>query len=624
MIVELAHYALVLALIAACVQMFFGLNNDPAGDVVTNRAALALFGLVGASFLGLMYAHVTSDFSVINVFLNSHTDKPLLYKIAGVWGNHEGSMLLWILMLCVFGGIIATAPQIGDHLLRRRALGMQGFLSVGFIAFALFTSNPFLRSAIVPDNGQSLNPVLQDPGLALHPPTLYLGYVGFSSVFSLAAAALVTGNVDAAWARVVKPFVALAWLTLSAGIALGSHWAYYELGWGGFWYWDPVENASLLPWLTGTALLHSLLVLETRGALKRWTILLAVITFCMSLLGTFLVRSGVLTSVHAFAVDPARGVFILALLTIYGGTAFGLYAWRAPALKTLRLFTPVSRESSLIANNLLLITITATVLTGTLYPLIIDIFGLAQLSVGAPYFNATVIPVALPMLVFMGVGPFLPWKRAGRWTFKIQLLRIAGITLLAVMVLVFTRHTAGIAGLAAAIWLMAASALQIRAKMSLKQTALVLGHFGLGLAVIGMVGASLWKIEDIRVVKPGDIFEIGRYTLRFDGVRQVEGPNYTAAESSIALINSAGPYDTLHPQRRWYPDSEVDTTEAAIRLRPLNDLYVALGTQDQKSGPQSWVVRTTIHPFIAALWAGFALIVLAGILMLARSFREAR
>ncbi|HEY8964598.1 MAG TPA: heme lyase CcmF/NrfE family subunit [Alphaproteobacteria bacterium] len=623
MIIELAHFSMILALLAAILQSVYGLNNNSLGDIIAQRAALALNTLIMIAFSGLVFAYVTSDFSVINVILNSHTDKPMLYKIAGAWGNHEGSMLLWILMLASFGSFIAVSPQIKDHLLRRRALGIQGLLSVGFIAFSFFTSNPFLRTNMVPENGQSLNPVLQDPGLAFHPPTLYLGYVGFSAVFSLAAAALLTGRVDTAWAKMVKPFAALAWLALSAGIALGSRWAYYELGWGGFWYWDPVENASLLPWLAGTALLHSLLVLEARGALKRWTILLAVITFCMSLLGTFLVRSGVLTSVHAFAVDPARGIFILALLFIYSAGAFILYAWRAPSLKTLRLFTPISRESSLVANNLLLITILVTVLTGTLYPLIMDTFHLQQLSVGAPYYNATIVPIAIPLLLLMGIGPFLPWKRVGRFTFKKSLLQAAAIAIGLTLLFVFTDHMTGIIGLAAALWLMVASVLQWRPHMGLKNWSLVIGHFGLGLAIIGMIGTSLWKVEDIRVANPGDRFEIGGYSLRFDGVKQVEGPNYTAAQADVSLLNSAGPYDVLHPQRRWYPVSNSDTTEAAIRLTFLKDLYVVLGTQDAQSSKDAWVLRTWIHPFVSALWAGFAMIVLAGILMLIRSTREA-
>jgi cytochrome c-type biogenesis protein CcmF len=536
--------------------------------------------------------------------------KPLLYKIAGLWGNHEGSMLLWILMLTLFGAFIALAPHINDALLRQRALGVQGLLCVGFMAFSLFTSNPFLRTLDIPADGNSLNPVLQDPGLAFHPPTLYLGYVGFSSVFSFAAAGLLLGRVDQAWARCVKPFVVLAWLALSAGIALGSKWAYYELGWGGWWYWDPVENASLLPWLVGTALLHSLLVLESRGALKRWTILLSVLAFSLSLLGTFLVRSGVLSSVHAFAVDPARGAFILALLVLYCGGAFTLYALRAHNLKTLRLFTPVSRESSLVANNLLLVTMAATVLTGTLYPLVMDALNLGQISVGAPYYNATVVWLALPLLVLMGVGPFLPWKRPGRFAFRAPLVTCALVTG-AAMLFIPVR----VLGFGAGIWLMTASALYaVQNKFNGKTIALVLGHFGLGLAVIGMIGTTALKREDIRVVKPGDTFKMAGQEIVFEGVREIFGPNYGAYEATVQVDG-----ETLKPQKRWYPVSDSETTEAAIQMYPFNDLYIVLGDRDVKAGPDAWVLRTAVHPFVGQLWLGFALIVMAGIAMLRRT-----
>ena len=603
MIIELAHFAFILALMAAGVQAYTGLFTYTA---VSTRAAFALLALCATAFAGLEYAYITSDFSVLNVIANSHSMKPLMYKIAGVWGNHEGSMLLWILILSIFGAGIAYTPSIKNELLRKRALGVQGLLTIGFISFSLFTSNPFLRTLDIPPDGNSLNPVLQDPGLTFHPPTLYIGYVGFSAVFSLAAAALLIGKVDEAWAKIVKPFVAIAWLALSAGIALGSKWAYYELGWGGWWYWDPVENASLLPWLAGTALLHSLLVLEARGALKRWTILLAVLAFSFSLLGTFLVRSGVLSSVHAFAIDPARGIFILGLMVLYCGGAFALYAWRAPYLKTLRLFTPVSRETSLVANNLLLVTIAATVLTGTLYPLVMDALNLGQISVGPPYYNATVVRLAVPLLILMGIGPFLPWKRAGRWAFKTPLIICAFITALSLLFVP--------AVFAVGIWLMAASALYaFQNKFTFKTASLVLGHFGMGLAVIGMLGTTLLKIEDIRVVKPGDTFTVGRYELTFDGVKDTFGPNYGAYEATIRI-----PGDTLHPQKRWYPVSDSETTEADIRLHMLDDLYVVLGDRDLKAGPDAWVLRTTIHPFVAALWAGYTLIVLAGAAMLMR------
>lgn len=612
MIVELGHFAFILALIVALIQTGAGLGRWPD---VARRAGIALFALCALAFLGLEYAYITSDFTVINVALNSHSLKPLIYKIAGVWGNHEGSMVLWITILAFFGAAMALTPTMTDPVLRQRALGVQGFLSFGFIAFSLFTSNPFVRTDMPPADGNSLNPVLQDPGLAFHPTTLYLGYVGFSSVFSLAAAALIIGRVDQAWAKMVKPFVAVAWLALTAGIALGSAWAYYELGWGGFWFWDPVENASLLPWLAGTALLHSLLVLEARGSLKRWTILLAIIAFTMSLLGTFLVRSGVLSSVHAFATDPLRGSFILMLLVVYCGGAFTLYAFRAHALKTLRLFTPVSREASLVANNLLLITMAATILTGTLYPLVMDALNLGQISVGPPYYNATVVLMAIPLLILMGAGPFLPWKRPGRWAFKTPLLACALVTA-AAMLFVLGKPALQVIGFGAGIWLMTASLLyaaQNRAWANLKNLALFLGHFGMGAAVIGMIGTALWKIEDIRVVKPGDVFTIGRHEIAFEGVKNIEGPNYSAQEATVRLDG-----ETLHPQRRWYPVSDSDTTEAAIKLSLLDDLYVVLGESDA----DGWVLRSTVHPFVSMLWAGYALVALAGLAMLGYSMRR--
>jgi cytochrome c-type biogenesis protein CcmF len=609
MITEVAHFAFIMAFVVAGMMAAGGLWRSPD---IAKRSAITLLALTIIAFLGLEWAYITSDFTVLNTVLNSHSQKPLLYKISGVWGNHEGSMLLWIVILSLFGAGIALSPHIRDETLRQRALGVQGLIAMGFIAFSLFTSNPFARVFPAPADGNSLNPVLQDIGLALHPPALYLGYVGFSSVFSLAAGALIVGRVDQAFAKAVKPFVAIAWLALTIGIAMGSRWAYYELGWGGWWYWDPVENASLLPWLAGTALLHSLLVLEARGALKRWTILLAIIAFAMSLLGTFLVRSGVLSSIHAFAVDPLRGSFILALLIACCGGAFGLYAWRAPQLKTLRLFTPVSRESSLVANNLLLITIAATVLTGTLYPLVMDTLGLAQISVGAPYYNATVLRIAIPLIILMGIGPFLPWKRPGRWAFKGPMLTCLLLTALAML---FIR--VNMLGFAIAIWLMVASLAQIKWPLTLKNLSLVLGHFGLGLAIVGMIGTMAMKIEDIRIVNPGDTFTVGRHELRFDGVSNVFGPNYGAEEARITLGT-----DILKPQKRWYPVSDSQTTEAAIRTYILDDIYVVLGERDLKSGPDAWVVRTTVHPFVAALWFGFGLVALAGVLMLINSWRR--
>ena len=416
MIVEIGHFALILALCVAVTQsavpMIGAHQNNRGWMAVAGPTAVAQLGLLLISFFALMYAYVTSDFSVKNVAANSNSLKPMIYKISGVWGNHEGSMLLWVLILALFGAIVAGFGRNLPPGLKARTLAIQALVSVGFLLFIILTSNPFERLVPAPIDGRGLNPLLQDPGLALHPPILYAGYVGFSISFSFAVAALIEGKVDAAWARWVRPWTLLAWLFLTAGIALGSWWAYYELGWGGWWYWDPVENASFMPWLVGTALLHSAIVVEKRDALKSWTILLAILTFSLSLIGTFLVRSGVLTSVHAFATDPERGVFILLLLVIAIGGSLALYAWRAPQLQSGGLFQPISREGGLVLNNLLLTTSAATVFLGTLYPLFLEAFGGGKVSVGPPFFNATFIPLMVPLVIALGVGPLLPWKRA--------------------------------------------------------------------------------------------------------------------------------------------------------------------------------------------------------------------
>src|SRR5499426_3883941 len=422
---EIGHYALILALLLSVTQAGVPLVGarlrDPALMSFAGHAAFAQFAFVALAFACLTYAFVTSDFSVEVVAANSHTAKPLLYKISGVWGNHEGSMMLWVLILSVFGAAVALFGENLPASLRARVLAVQAWVGVGFLAFILFTSNPFLRLSPAPPNGEGMNPLLQDPGLAFHPPLLYLGYVGFSVTYAFAIAALLEGRVDAAWARWVRPWTLAAWCFLTLGIALGSWWAYYILGWGGFWFWDPVENASLMPWLAGTALLHSAIVVEKRDALKGWTVLLAILAFSLSLLGTFLVRSGVLTSVHAFAQDPARGFYILGFLLLVTGGGLGLYAWRAPKLTSGGLFQPISREGALILNNLLLCTLAATVLLGTLYPLFLDLVSGNKVSVGPPFFNATFVPIAMALFAALCVGPFLGWKRAELWPALMQL-----------------------------------------------------------------------------------------------------------------------------------------------------------------------------------------------------------
>ena len=526
MIVELGHFALILALFVSVVQSVVPLvgaaRANPAWMATARPCALATFGLMALAMGALTYAYVTSDFSVVNVAQNSHTDKPLLYKISGVWGNHEGSMVLWVLMLAICSGAVALFGANLPPTLKARVLAVQGMITVGFLLFILFTSNAFKRALPAPANGMGLNPVLQDPGLAFHPPFLYLGYVGFSVAFAFAVAALIEGRVDAAWGRWVRPWTLAAWCSLTIGIAMGSWWAYYTLGWGGWWFWDPVENASFMPWLLGTALIHSAIVVEKRDTLKAWTILLAILTFSLSLVGTFLVRSGVLTSVHSFASDPERGTFILGLLVIAVGGSLTLFAWRAPALKGGGLFAPISREGGLILNNLLLSCGCATVFLGTLYPLFLDAMGGAKLSVGYPFFNATFVPLMVPLVVAVGIGPQLAWKR-GDLLAALQRLWVALAAAVVTVLAVFYATSGGpvlaILGLGLAAWVGMATMVELAERLrlfriplgdSLRRAAqlprsaygMTLAHFGLAVSVAGFA-ASAFDRETIEVLRPG-------------------------------------------------------------------------------------------------------------------------
>src|SRR5499427_6620668 len=528
MIPELGHYALILALAVALVQASLPLVGAALGDVrlmaLGRTAALAQAVLIVLSFAALTDAYVTSDFSVATVAANSHSAKPLLYKISGVWGNHEGSMMLWVLILSVFGGAVALFGETLPDTLRARVLAVQAWVGAGFLTFILFTSNPFLRVGPAPPDGNGMNPLLQDPGLAFHPPLLYLGYVGFSVTYAFAIAALLEGRVDAAWARWVRPWTLAAWCFLTLGITLGSWWSYYILGWGGFWFWDPVENASLMPWLAGTALLHSAIVVEKRDALKSWTVLLAILAFSLSLLGTFLVRSGVLTSVHAFAQDPARGMFILAFLVMVIGGALGLYAWRAPTLQPGGVFQPVSREGALIVNNLLLCTLCATVLLGTLYPLFLDLVNGAKVSVGPPFFNTTFVPISFALFAAMCVGPFLGWKRAELWPALVRLRAAFAVAVIGMIVAatVIDRHaTLAAIAFGFGVWLIFGSILEFADRTRLGRApwaetrrrlatlprasiGMTISHAALGFVVLGAVATSAWNVELIRTFRIGD------------------------------------------------------------------------------------------------------------------------
>src|SRR5215813_6801431 len=528
MIPELGHYALILALAVALVQASLPLVGAARCDVrlmtLGRTAALAQAVLIVLSFAVLTDAYVTSDFSVSTVVANSHSAKPLLYKISGVWGNHEGSMMLWVLILSVFGAAVALFGENLPDSLRARVLAVQAWVGVGFLAFILFTSNPFLRLSPATPDGNGMNPLLQDPGLAFHPPLLYLGYVGFSVTFAFAIAALIEGRVDAAWARWVRPWTLAAWCFLTLGIALGSWWSYYILGWGGFWFWDPVENASLIPWLVGTALLHSAIVVEKRDALTSWTVLLAILAFSLSLLGTFLVRSGVLTSVHAFAQDPARGLYILCFLFAVTGGGLLLYAWRAPALQSGGLFQPVSREGALILNNLLLCTLAATVLLGTLYPLFLDLITGNKVSVGPPFFNATFVPICLALFAALCVGPFLGWKRAELWPALRQLRLAFVVALSGAIVAAYVmdgRATLAAVAFGFGIWLIVGSLVALGTRLRLGQVSwreslsrlgrtpraslgMTIAHAALGFVVLGAVATGAWHLELIRTLKPGE------------------------------------------------------------------------------------------------------------------------
>ena len=640
MITELGHFALILAALVACVQavvpMIGAHKRWPGWMAVAEPAATAQFLLVLISFAALTHAFVTSDFSLRLVVMNSHSAKPMLYKISGVWGNHEGSMLLWVLILALFG---ALAAWFGGNLpptLRARVLGVQAMVGVAFFAFILLTSNPFLRMAVPPFDGQDLNPLLQDPGLAFHPPFLYLGYVGLSICFSFAVAALIEGRVDAAWGRWVRPWTLLSWMFLTIGIALGSWWAYYELGWGGFWFWDPVENASFMPWLLAAALLHSAIVVEKREALKSWTILLAILAFGFSLMGTFIVRSGLLTSVHAFATDPERGVFILGILVTFTGGALTLFAARAGAMQAKGVFGIVSRESALVANNILLAVACFVVFVGTLWPLVAEMLFGRKLSVGAPFFNMAFTPFMVMLGLLLPIGAMLSWKRAKVGRVLRQLAPALGLAI-AVAGLFWTIQTGrsllGPVGLFLGTWLVAGAITDLLSRIgkSRDYTRLLrlpradwgkaVAHAGLGITMAGIAGLMAWQQEDIRVAELNQPFELGNYEFELLGVERVRGPNYFSTMGEVAVRQDGAEIAHLYPEKRDYPVAKMPTTEAAIDYRFLRDIYVVIGDPQTGGG---WTMRVYIKPLANWIWAGCILMAIGGILSLTdRRFRVA-
>ncbi|MCY6381502.1 heme lyase CcmF/NrfE family subunit [Hoeflea prorocentri] len=637
MIVELGHYALVMALAIALLQSVLPIIGSRRGDAalmaVAPPAAVTSFALVALSFTALTISYVTSDFSVQNVWENSHSLKPMIYKISGVWGNHEGSMLLWILILVFFSALVAYFGANLPAVLKANVLAVQGWITASFLLFVLLTSNPFNRLNPAPIEGRDLNPILQDIGLAIHPPLLYLGYVGFSVCFSFAVAALIEGRIDAAWARWVRPWTLAAWTALTAGISMGSYWAYYELGWGGWWFWDPVENASFMPWLAGTALLHSALVMEKREALKIWTVLLAIMTFSLSLLGTFLVRSGVLTSVHAFATDPTRGVFILAILVMFIGGAFALFALRAQSLSHGGLFAPISREGALVLNNLFLTTATATVLVGTLYPLVLESITGDTISVGPPFFNLTFGPVMVPLLLAVPFGPMLAWKRGDILAVTQRLYAAAGIALLTALGVIYFATGAPVLaalGIAIGVWLLAGSVTDLAYRAGIGRVTVpvfwqrlkglprsafgtALAHFGLGITVIGIVAVTAFSTELVTSMKAGDKVQSGPFELEFQGLQPHNGPNYTELQGRFSVSRDGVAYGEVMSAKRVYTARQMPTTEAGIMTTGPSQLYVSLGDETPEG---TSIVRVWWKPWVTFIWYGTIFMSIGGIVSL--------
>nr|WP_247654503.1 heme lyase CcmF/NrfE family subunit [Microvirga sp. HBU67558] len=633
--VEAGHFALALALGLSLIQFVVPLwgarANDPVLMAVAPAGALAVLACIAFSFLALTLAYVNSDFSVLNVVQNSHSAKPLIYKISGVWGNHEGSMLLWVLILSLFGAVVAVARNVPMRL-QANTLAVQALITIAFLLFILTTSNPFARVLPAAPEGQDLNPLLQDPGLAIHPPLLYIGYVGFSISFAFACAALIDGRIDAVWARIVRPWTLGAWAFLTLGIAMGSYWAYYELGWGGWWFWDPVENASLMPWLAGTALLHSTVVMEKRDALKVWTILLAILTFSLSLLGTFLVRSGVLTSVHSFAVDPERGTFILGILILFIGGSLALFAWRAPMLRQGGLFAPVSREGALVLNNLFLATACATVFIGTLYPLALEVLTGEKISVGAPFFNFTFLPLIVPLLLLLPLGQTLAWKRGNFLGTAQRLYAVFGVSLVATVALFALQHGGPVAaplGVGLGVYLVLGSLNEILTRSWSRGTPLAvawrkarglprsawgtaIAHAGVGLTVIG-IAATAWGVEAIGSLRVGERLRAGDYEVRLERIIPRVEANYREDVAILTVMGAGRELGTIETMKRLYVTRGMPTTEAGILTTGLGQVYASIG-EVQADG--SIGMRLYHKPLVLLIWIGSLVMAAGGALSL--------
>ena len=613
MAASLGNLSLWLSLLFAISQFFVSRKNKNLKFISIIVTGLLISSLI--SFFLLVYSHIISDFSVLNVFQNSHTTKPLLYKISGVWGNHEGSMLLWILVLTLFNYFIFKLLNKRNSIFILKTLEIQAFITIGFILFTVLTSNPFERIFPTQTDGLGFNPLLQDPALAIHPPLLYIGYVGFSAAFSLSVATLsLNNNQKIPWYIYMKPFVVAAWTFLTLGIALGSIWAYYELGWGGWWFWDPVENASFMPWLLGTALLHSLIVVEKKKSLQTWVLLLAILAFLLSVLGTFLVRSGILTSVHTFALDPSRGIYILIFTTLIGVYSLTLFGSKSKNYFDNNYFTFFSREGSILVNNILMIIVCATVFLGTIYPLLVEAFTNSKISVGEPYYNTTVIPIIVPAILVMGVGPMLSWEKENKLKIFKKILPNILLTFLMtffIFIIYKSYSVIGFAGIILSFWIIFNNLLILIKKNRKYSISMIIAHLGVGLLILGITGSSVWQKEKITKMKINDKTKIAEYNIVFNKINEIRGPNYVALQGVFFVYdNKKNIVTKLKPENRFYPIENNFTTEASIHTNLFRDLYIVLGEGNSNDG---WVIRIYYNPLVIWIWIGALVIFLGGI-----------
>ena len=618
----LGNILLLLCLFFSTSQFFFSKNKNKAKFIpfVVNGLLISSF----LSFLLLIYAHVISDFSLLNVYQNSHTTKPLLYKISGVWGNHEGSLLLWILVLTIFNYFIFKLYNNNNSIFILKTLETQALVTVGFLLFIILTSNPFEKMIPEQSNGLGFNPILQDPALAIHPPLLYFGYVGLSAAFSMSVAALsLENNQKISWHTYMKPFVLAAWTFLTIGIALGSIWAYYELGWGGWWFWDPVENASFMPWLIGTALLHSLIIVEKRKSLRAWVLLLSILAFLLSVIGTFLVRSGILTSVHTFALDPSRGMYILLFTAILGGYSLILFGKKSKKYFDTNYFALFSKEGSILINNVLMIVTCATVFLGTVYPLIIEAFTNEKISVGEPYFNSTAIPIMIPAILVMGVGPLLAWNKEEKLKILKKIFPSSVLTII-MTVLTFSIYQSysfiGIIGIILAFWIISNNVILLIQKNKNYSVGMLIAHLGIGLLILGVTGSSNWQEEKIARLKIGTSTQINKYNIIFKEINEVKGPNYLAIKANFTVYDKNKNFITdLKPENRYYPISNIFTTEASIHTNLSRDLYIVLGEGNLNDG---WVVKVYHNPLVIWIWIGALIMFIGGIVSINNNLRK--